>query len=238
MAFSEIVAPTLRELFVRQILEMIFSGELKPGDRLPPERELAETMKISRSMVHVGLEDLERMGFVTVEPRKCAYVANYTENGNFETLGAIVRYHGGNFPENMNISFVEMRNAIEGGAMIRLGKTRTQEDLNRLRKLAGDYREALARKTDIPTLARMMREFHTEITKLSGNSLFPMLMHSFDQVSLYLWEECVRFWGEETTLKQEEKLIELLERGEGHEAAHYIENIFERYLEANGLKRG
>ena len=64
MGFQQIQAPTLRELFVDQVIGMIFSGELRVGDRLPSERELSEQMHISRSMVHTGLEDLERMGFV------------------------------------------------------------------------------------------------------------------------------------------------------------------------------
>ncbi|MFR5421386.1 MAG: GntR family transcriptional regulator [Oscillospiraceae bacterium] len=67
MGFRQIQAPTLRELFVDQVIGMIFSGELKVGDRLPSERELSEQMHISRSMVHTGLEDLERMGFIRME---------------------------------------------------------------------------------------------------------------------------------------------------------------------------
>ena len=51
MGFRQIQAPTLRELFVDQVIGMIFSGELKVGDRLPSERELSEQMHISRSMV-------------------------------------------------------------------------------------------------------------------------------------------------------------------------------------------
>lgn len=38
-------------------------------------------------MVHIGLEDLSRMGFVRIEPRAGAYVADYAGSGNFETLG-------------------------------------------------------------------------------------------------------------------------------------------------------
>ena len=52
MGFQQIQAPTLRELFVDQVIGMIFSGELRVGDRLPSERELSEQMHISRSMVH------------------------------------------------------------------------------------------------------------------------------------------------------------------------------------------
>ncbi|MFR6426471.1 MAG: winged helix-turn-helix domain-containing protein [Oscillospiraceae bacterium] len=94
MEFRQIQAPTLRELFVDQVIGMIFSGELKVGDRLPSERELSEQMHISRSMVHTGLEDLERMGFVRMEPRRGNYIEDYARHGNFETLMALAKYGG------------------------------------------------------------------------------------------------------------------------------------------------
>ena len=62
MEFGQIVAPTIKELFIERIEGMILSGTLKPGDRLPSERELAEQMKISKTIVHIGLEDLARDG--------------------------------------------------------------------------------------------------------------------------------------------------------------------------------
>ena len=63
MAFHEIVAPTVKALFIQQIEGMILSGELRPGDRLPTERELADEMKISKTVVHEGLRELHRLGF-------------------------------------------------------------------------------------------------------------------------------------------------------------------------------
>ena len=42
MKFGEIVAPSIKELFIQKIEGMILSGALKPGERLPTERELAD----------------------------------------------------------------------------------------------------------------------------------------------------------------------------------------------------
>ena len=52
MGFQQIQAPTLRELFVDQVIGMIFSGELRVGARLPSERELSEQM-------HTAAEQLQ-----------------------------------------------------------------------------------------------------------------------------------------------------------------------------------
>ncbi|MBS1402864.1 MAG: FadR family transcriptional regulator [Oscillospiraceae bacterium] len=236
MAFREIVAPTLRELFVSQIIEMIFSGELHIGDKLPSERELSEQMHISRSMVHTGLEDLERMGFVRIEPRRGNYIADYSRNGNFETLSAIARYGGGKFDRNLEISMVEMRNAVEGGAMIRLADRRCAADIQTLRALTEELRAAAAEGESVEQLSERMRRFDTAITELSGNCLFPLMMNAFGNVSTLLWERCVQFWGVETVIEQERHITDLLEAGKGHEAALYIENIFRHYLEAHKLE--
>lgn len=237
MAFREIVAPTLRDLFVRQIIDMIFSGELKTGEKLPTERDMAEKMNISRSMVHIGLEDLSRMGFVRIEPRAGAYVADYAGSGNFETLGAIVKYTGGKLSEEMNISMVEARNALEGGALIRLAMTHSGEDIHSLRDRVAELEKAAAGGAELKIIAEMMRDFHVEMTRMSGNLLFPLILNSFNEVSLGLWENCVSFWGPETIVQQEAKLIDLLEDGRGHEAALYIENIFEHYLDVHDIHR-
>lgn len=237
MAFREIVAPTLRELFVEQIIGMIFSGELAVGEKLPTERVLAEQMNISRSMVHIGLEDLCRMGFVIIEPRAGAYVADYAKNGNFDTLGAIVKYTGGNFSDEMNISIVEARNALEGGAMIRLAMTRTDGDIAALRDMVREMGLAVGSGESVRQLGVRMRDFHVAITRMSKNIIFPLMLNAFNPVSAGLWENCVAFWGGETIVKQETRVIDLIESGDGHAAALYIENVFEHYLEAHDQHR-
>jgi DNA-binding FadR family transcriptional regulator len=56
-------AMSQKKRFIRMIQERILSGELKPGDRLRPERELALETGISRSSVNQGILDLERQVF-------------------------------------------------------------------------------------------------------------------------------------------------------------------------------
>lgn len=58
MAFQTLVSPSLTDLFVEQVQGMILSGELKVGEKLPTERELAATMKVSLAVVigEIGLD--------------------------------------------------------------------------------------------------------------------------------------------------------------------------------------
>lgn len=94
MKFGEIVAPSMKELFIQRIEDFILSGELRPGDRLPSERELADEMKISKTVVHEGIRELVRCGFLDVVPRRGVTVADYSNSGNLNTLLAIMKRNG------------------------------------------------------------------------------------------------------------------------------------------------
>ena len=62
MEFEKISSPSLRELFVDQLENMILSGKLKIGEKLPPERQLAQMMQVSRAVVNSGIAELEKRG--------------------------------------------------------------------------------------------------------------------------------------------------------------------------------
>ncbi len=231
MEFGQIVAPTIKELFVERIEGLIFSGALKPGDKLPSERDLAEQMKISKTIVHLGLEDLARMGFINVTPRRGTVVADFAETGNLETLNAILRYNGGKLDRQMIVSIVELRSAIEGGALIRLGRNHSQQDMEELREMMRQFEEASRLSPDIPAVAAALARFHYKICTLSGNQLFPLIMNAFRGVGSILWESSARFWGEAALYEQGMKIITMIDEGRGEDAAAYLQSLFEHYLE-------
>ena len=135
MNFKEINALSIKELFITQIEEMILSGELKPGDRLPSERELAEQINISKTIVHDGIRELSRIGFLDVVSRKGVYVADYTNTGNLDTLFAIIRYRGGMPDKKMIDSLLNCRLYLECPALEILAKNHSKENIEQLKKL-------------------------------------------------------------------------------------------------------
>ena len=226
MEFGQIVAPTIKELFVERI-----DGALKPGDKLPSERDLAEQMKISKTIVHLGLEDLARMGFINVTPRRGTVVADFAETGNLETLNAILRYNGGKLDRQMVVSIVELRSAIEGGALIRLGRNHSQQDMEELREMMRQFEEASPLSPDNPADAAALARFQYKICTLTRNQLFPLIMNAFRGVGSILWESSARFWGEAALYEQGMKIITMIDEGRGEDAAAYLQSLFEHYLE-------
>ena len=120
MDFRPIVAPSIRELFIQQAEGAILSGQLKPGDRLPTERELADTMHISKTVVHEGLRELHRLGFLDIASRRGVTVADYAQTGSLETLMAIMDYHGGLPDEKTARSIVDTADCAIGRDAARL----------------------------------------------------------------------------------------------------------------------
>ena len=154
MKFKAINTLSIKELFISQIEEMILSGELKPGDKLPTERELADEMNISKTIVHDGIRELARIGFLDVISRKGIYVADYTFTGNLETLLAVIRYRGDTLDSKMITSLLDVRIYLECPALEILCASRTEDDIARLEILQSDMKKAL--DADIESFANTL----------------------------------------------------------------------------------
>ena len=182
-------ALSLTDLFVQQIENMILSGELAFGEQLPPARELAAKMGVSRTVVTAGLVELEKLGFVEIKARQGVYVCDYRRRGTMETLVAIMRYNGGALRQNEVRSLLETRDAMECMCM-RLVVERS--DTASLEALA-PVLESIRTARDSDEAAENVFLFHHELAVLSGNVLMPLLYHSFRPQSVYLWTiDCKR----------------------------------------------
>jgi len=233
MQFDAIVAPTIRNLFVEKLVAMILSGKLPVGDRLPSERELAEQMKVSKTVIHAGLKDMERMGFIRVNGRQGTFVANFAEKGTFETLAAILKFNGGRLDRETTKSLVEMRLAVEGQAVRMFAKSRTQEDIATLRSMIDEIRAYSSKQERVNRneMAQMLFRFHRFICLKSGNTFFPVVMNAFRDIGILLWEGSIKILGAEKTVEYLERFTSLLEEGRGEETVQALSDMFDYCLE-------
>ncbi|MCE5211033.1 MAG: GntR family transcriptional regulator [Deltaproteobacteria bacterium] len=227
-----IVAPTIRNLFVEKIVAMILTGKLSVGDRLPSERELAEQMRVSKTVIHAGLKDLERMGFVYVSGRQGTFVANYAENGTFETLATILKFNGRRLDRETTKSLLDMRLAIEGQASRIFAKSHTKEDIATLRRMIDEIRKYVSKqeRMDPSEMAHMLFRFHRFICLKSGNTFFPVLMNAFRDIGILLWESSIKILGIEKSIEHLEHFTSLLEEGKGEETVQALSDMFDTCL--------
>jgi GntR family transcriptional repressor for pyruvate dehydrogenase complex len=81
----------LRDRAADQLLEMVISGGLEPGERLPPERELCEHLGVSRTVVREALNLLEARGLISIEHGRGAVVSGGSPRAVRDTLGLLLR---------------------------------------------------------------------------------------------------------------------------------------------------
>ncbi len=232
MSAEKASIPMTKEEFIRWLEDRIIRGRLAIGEKLPTEREFEKQTGIGKTGIHGAMLELEHKGFIKIVPRKGAYVANFGKEGTADTLNEVLRCNGGRLSFKMSVEIVELRNAIEGGALIRLAAKHTDEDILKLRQALDALRRVDVNLIEIPEIAKIESRFHLLICELSGNDMFSLVMNSFSQISDALWQCCALFWGVGGFIKHDQALLDMIERGQGHEAQIYIEDIFSQFLEA------
>lgn len=165
---------------MKQIEAKIISGELEPGDRLPPERELASQMGISRSIINSGILELASKGFVEIKPRKGTIVVDYKNEGTAQILTSIMNYNQEKFDIRLFYGMMDTRLLIEVESARCAAQNRTDEDLDILKKLLEVNNSNAA--TDVSSLEDFNYQYHHRITIASGNSVFAMIFKSFEPV--------------------------------------------------------
>ncbi len=193
MEFQKISSPSLRELFVEQLTNMILSDKLKIGEKLPPERQLAESMQVSRAVVNGGISDLEKMGFLIVKPRSGTYVADYRRRGTLETLTAIMKYNGGRIRNDEIRSILEIRSALDCLAAELCVDHISDENICLLHEKAEMIRTAQS----VSEAVQAAFEFQHEFALISGNTLIPLIIQSFQAPIFTLWDRFCTLYGTE-----------------------------------------
>lgn len=228
MAYHPIVAPSVKELFIQQIEGMILSGELRPGDSLPPERELAEEMKISKTVVHEGIRELHRLGFLDVASRRGVTVADYAQTGTAETLLAVMRYHGGHLDPKTASSLLDVRLYIECPAFEALAARRTPKDVEKLEEL--ERQATRAAKEGPDPFAEALFRYHRAVAFLSGNSLTPLIMNAFSPISLVVWRRYIQVYGTDACLVTLSRFTQAVREGNGKGAADILRDGVEDFI--------
>jgi GntR family transcriptional repressor for pyruvate dehydrogenase complex len=161
---------------VDHVRQLVSSGELKPGDRLPPERELARKLKISRSSLRAGIGFLAAMGVLKSRHGAGTFVASgppALDSSSLTVLGAL---HGF-LPWQM----FEARLAIEANIAALAAERATGEHIA---ELAEEVAEMYASMDDPQEYLIHDVRFHRTIARAAGNPILGALMETIS-ASIY-----------------------------------------------------
>ena len=176
--FTAIKATRMSDTVIQQIEEMILDGALRPGERLPPERELAEQMGISRPTLREAIVILESKGLLESRRRGGTFVCDVSEVAITDPLMALMKSR----PETV-FDVLELRYALEEtAAYCAADRATTADKANIQAKLDALKAYYVDQNSDHEAEAKADTEFHLSIAEASHNAALMHVMRGLMEV--------------------------------------------------------
>jgi len=172
MPFRKITAEKISTAVIRQIEHLILQGILRPGDRLPSERELAERLDVSRPTLREALGNLEDRGLTVARPGGGTYIAEVLGSAFAPPLIELFATH-----DTALFDYIAFRRDIEGLAAERAARNATEADLRVIASVYARMEEA-AGKRNPAEAAQLDADFHLAIVEAAHNVVMMHIMRS------------------------------------------------------------
>lgn len=165
-----------------QIKEMIRQGQLQPGDRLPPERELAEILGVSRTTIREALRSLSAIGMISIRQGEGSFVEHFKLEGILEPLSVLFHLEG---DESGIRSFSEVREILEVEMAALAAKRADAEDIRAIEDCVAAMVEEV-RNGGVGDIADA--NFHLALAKASKNPLILRLMETITDLMKHTYQ--------------------------------------------------
>lgn len=161
---------SLAEQVADRITEMIVVGDLRAGDKLPPEVDLAEQMGVSRTALREGMRTLEAKGLLEIQPGVGTVVREFGHDQLVQPLSLYVEVSNGaiRFEE-----FHAVRAILETEVAALAAGSRSDDQVESLR---GFMAEMVSNVGDVDAFAASDANFHEALATMTANPLFGLLI--------------------------------------------------------------
>lgn len=221
MGFTTIKRESTLEVIVQQIKDQIKKGILKPGEKLPSERELASLLGISRASVREAIKALSFSGYLEVIQGKGTYVLEIATQ-----YDEIVNFFSGF--SNYSLDYLmEARIMLEGEFARLAALNASQEEIDLIEKIFNEIDSS----KDLNSFVVKDLEFHLTIAKATHNPFMNGLMKIIGEM---LYKETQRIIGisrytRENTIETARDLVQAIKKRNAEKAkelmSEHIRNI-------------
>ena len=169
LTFQPIRTKKIYEEIMGQLKDMITSGDLKPGDKLPAERDMAESLKVSRASVREALTALETVGILDIRPGEGTFVRRTSDSETFEPLALLLAVE-----QNPEAQMMEVRRILETESAALAATRATPADLQKIEA------SLLVMKTadSVPEAVEADLRFHYAIAEATKNTVLLRIMNT------------------------------------------------------------
>ncbi|SHN78074.1 FadR/GntR family transcriptional regulator [Desulfitobacterium chlororespirans] len=241
MELKPIKTRKIYEEIVEQIRELVARGELKPGDRLPSERDLVERLKVSRASIREALSALELMGLLEVRSGEGTFVRRLRSESVVAPLAWMLTMEKGTVLE-----LLEIRKILEVQAVGMAAERAEAEDIRELSAAL----ELLQDDLNSPTSdGSSDHRFHYAITRATKNKIMIRLMDTISDLMKYSLKasRSKLYEGKYTPallFQEHKKIYEAIVEKDVEKARNYMlahltgveEEILKGFDEENGVK--
>lgn len=174
MDFTPIKTKKIYEEIVNQLQNMLIEGKYKPGDKLPSEREMAESLGVSRPSVREAITALSAMGILDVRPGEGTYVAHTSDLETIKSWAMLLAIE-----RNSLTQLMEVRRILECEAAALAAKRATPEDIELLERVLNGMRETAERHEQS---VEFDLQFHFAVGQATHNRVLHKLINTLDEM--------------------------------------------------------
>ncbi len=213
--FSPIQTERISQKIEEQIKEAIIKRHYRAGDKLPPERELAEMFHTSRTSIREALRSLEKSGFIMI--KKGVHGGGFVIKGDsrpaINSIRDMLRHAQVSLEEVLN-----MRIIIEPTVAAEAAEKATPEDIARLEDIVGQLREEFESENPIIAYERNPT-FHSILAEITGNQVFIIIMQVLMEIHAYRMSQFkLDEKTKKTIVRQHKGIIKAIKKGDKEEA--------------------
>ncbi|MFB5285207.1 FadR/GntR family transcriptional regulator [Peribacillus sp. Hz7] len=208
------------QVIVDQINEYFLNGKLKPGDKLPTERDLASRFNVSRTSVREALRKLEIKGIIEIKQGSGSFIKT-SENLAVEEISSTIM----NAEKKLIYEMLELRRMLEVECASLASQRATSEDLNRIREALEMMDHA---KNDVELGLQADLNFHISIVYASHNSIFLQLIktlsgHMQDTIRATRRQRLANQERNQDTINEHKEIYLAIATGDADQAAQLME---------------
>ncbi len=175
MEFTPVKTRRIYEDIVEQIKQFITGGELKPGDKLLAEREMAERLQVSRVSVREAIKALEMLGFVDIRPGDGTFVRDTNTDDIIRPLAMFLAVE-----RNSLLDMFEVRRIFETATAGLAADRADSEEVEEIRTLLEKMKEGLNLQ-DSEKGEEFDTAFHYAVAEATHNSLLTKLFRTVSE---------------------------------------------------------
>ncbi len=146
---------------IARIRDLIRSGGLRPGDRLPPEKELSESLGLSRNSLREAVKALEMINVLDVRRGDGTYVTNLRPSSAMDAMSFVLELQ----EDETILDLLEVRRMLEAAAGAKAAAQITGAQVEELRRMLGE----VGADSDVEALVTHDLAFHRQIASLADN---------------------------------------------------------------------